>query len=410
MPEENGHFFPVTTRGLFGLERENLRIDADGSLALTPHPAALGDKLTDPEITTDFSESQVELKTPAVPSIAQALAEEDRVTARIIDGIGDELLWPLSLPPDGLPPEKAIPIADFGPAGREKTDYRIYLSKKYGRRKQLLCGSHFNFSFLKESADGLLDSPEARSRFYLKLAAGVLRDRFFLVNLLAASPEKRGTVSYRSVRLGAEGYHNPEPLYPDYSSPEAYIASIRSLVRQKKIEGARELYQLVRIKGAGFEDLASPADADRIELRIPDLNPFFHTGINPEDLYLMHLFLLYETRADDAPFDAAAQKKADALSDEAALMEPGSDFTAEMVYLFDRLNAFALRHRLPQDYLQSLDAAHSRWMHPEQRYAEKMIAAASGKEKNAPGLLQAKQFKAFYLKTSGGCKTCSVNK
>ena len=36
---------------------------ADGALALTPHPAALGSALTHPHITTDFSESQLELIT-----------------------------------------------------------------------------------------------------------------------------------------------------------------------------------------------------------------------------------------------------------------------------------------------------------------------------------------------------------
>jgi Gamma-glutamylcysteine synthetase len=409
MPEGNDHVFPVTTDGHFGLERENLRIDANGTLALTPHPAALGNKLTDPEITTDFSESQVELRTPVAASIPQALAEEERLTARIQNGIGAELLWPLSMPPAGLPPDKAIPIADFGPAGREKTDYRIYLSKKYGRHKQLLCGVHFNFSFLPETTDGQLDTPEARSRFYLKLAANALRDRFFLVNLLAASPEKRGGVAYRSIRLGAEGYHNTEPIHPDYTDPQAYMTSIRSFILQGKIEGARELYQLVRIKGAGFEDLTAAPDANRIELRIPDLNPFFRSGINPDDLYLMHLFLLYEARADGMPFDETAQKKADALSNEAALMHPGKRFAEAMVRLFDRLDAFALLHHLPQGYLQALDAAHCRWMHPAQRYAEKMIAAASGKE-NADGLSLAKQLKTFYQKTSGGSKTCSVNK
>lgn len=410
MSDGKGHCFPVAIEGLFGLERENLRINTDGSLALTPHPAALGDKLTDPEITTDFSESQVELRTPAAASIAQTLAEEERLTARIMHGIGAELLWPLSLPPDGLPLENEIPIADFGAAGREKTDYRIYLSKKYGRRKQLLCGSHFNFSFLPEKMHGLLDTAEARSHFYLNLAANALRDRFFLVNLLAASPEYRGMTAYRSVRLGAEGYHNTEPLHPNFSSPEAYLDSVRSLVRQKKIEGARELYQLVRIKGAGFEDLTAAPDANRIELRIPDLNPFFRSGINPGDLYLMHLFLLYEAEAGCAPFDTAAQKKADALSDEAALMEPGPDVAKAMVQLFDRLDAFALRHQLPQHYLQALDAAHDRWMHPEQRYAERMMAASAGERKNTAGLSRAKQLKAFYRKTAGSSRTCSVNK
>ena len=46
-----------------GIEKESLRVRADGSLALTPHPAALGSALTHPNITTDFSESQLELIT-----------------------------------------------------------------------------------------------------------------------------------------------------------------------------------------------------------------------------------------------------------------------------------------------------------------------------------------------------------
>lgn len=31
-----------------GLERETLRVDGEGRLAMTSHPSALGDKLTDP--------------------------------------------------------------------------------------------------------------------------------------------------------------------------------------------------------------------------------------------------------------------------------------------------------------------------------------------------------------------------
>ncbi len=38
-----------------GVEKESLRSRPDGSLALTPHPAALGSALTHPNITTDFS-------------------------------------------------------------------------------------------------------------------------------------------------------------------------------------------------------------------------------------------------------------------------------------------------------------------------------------------------------------------
>ena len=40
-----------------GIEKESLRAQPDGALALTPHPAALGSALTHPHITTDYSES-----------------------------------------------------------------------------------------------------------------------------------------------------------------------------------------------------------------------------------------------------------------------------------------------------------------------------------------------------------------
>jgi glutamate--cysteine ligase len=48
-----------------GIEKEGLRALATGSLALTPHPAELGSALTHPHITTDYSESQLELITGA---------------------------------------------------------------------------------------------------------------------------------------------------------------------------------------------------------------------------------------------------------------------------------------------------------------------------------------------------------
>ena len=51
--------------GNFGIERETLRLDAEGFLAETDHSIIFGDKARNPYITTDFSESQVEVITPA---------------------------------------------------------------------------------------------------------------------------------------------------------------------------------------------------------------------------------------------------------------------------------------------------------------------------------------------------------
>src|SRR6266513_3759032 len=58
-----------------GIEKESLRVQPDGMLATTPHPAPLGSALTHPHITTDFSESQLELITGAHTTVDACLAE-----------------------------------------------------------------------------------------------------------------------------------------------------------------------------------------------------------------------------------------------------------------------------------------------------------------------------------------------
>ena len=58
-----------------GVEKESLRVQQSGMLAATPHPAALGSALTHPHITTDFSESQLELITGAHEDIDACLHE-----------------------------------------------------------------------------------------------------------------------------------------------------------------------------------------------------------------------------------------------------------------------------------------------------------------------------------------------
>jgi len=136
--------------GLFGLEREALRVTPGGRLALTRHPAAFGAKLGNPRVTVDFSESQLEMITPPAPSIdgaLQALAGiRDEVESVLADS--GERLWPLSMPPV-LPADEEIPIARFddSPEGRHRELYRLGLANRYGRRMQMISGIHFSFSF-----------------------------------------------------------------------------------------------------------------------------------------------------------------------------------------------------------------------------------------------------------------------
>ncbi|HLL17150.1 MAG TPA: glutamate--cysteine ligase, partial [Rubrivivax sp.] len=115
-----------------GIEKESLRALPGGTLALTPHPAALGSPLTHPNITTDYSESQLELITGVHATGESCLDELTRIhqfTYRTLGSHGrrvaDELLWVSSMP-CGLPTDETIPLGRYGSSniGRAKSVYR----------------------------------------------------------------------------------------------------------------------------------------------------------------------------------------------------------------------------------------------------------------------------------------------
>src|ERR671914_554926 len=81
-----------------GIEKESLRARRDGALATTPHAAALGSPLTHPHITTDFSESQLELITGADTSVEALLEELTHIHQVVYRAIGEEILWGASMP------------------------------------------------------------------------------------------------------------------------------------------------------------------------------------------------------------------------------------------------------------------------------------------------------------------------
>jgi len=88
-------------------------VQPDGSLATTPHPALLGSALTHPHITTDFSESQVELITGVHSNADGCLQELTEIHQVVYRAIGDELLWAASMP-CRLPADDMIPLGRFG--------------------------------------------------------------------------------------------------------------------------------------------------------------------------------------------------------------------------------------------------------------------------------------------------------
>src|SRR5690606_37423443 len=131
-----------------GLEKESLRIDSAGHLALTPHPAGLGAALTHPSITTDFSEALMEFITPVFQRPEDSLAYLNDIHSFTYTQLDrEELLWTSSMP-CVLGNDDDIPLAQYGSSnsGLLKTLYRKGLGFRYGRTMQTIAGIHYNFS------------------------------------------------------------------------------------------------------------------------------------------------------------------------------------------------------------------------------------------------------------------------
>src|SRR5690606_26352031 len=113
------------------------RVDEQGHLALTPHPVALGSALTNPRITTDYSEALLELITGTHNSTESLLAELDDIHRFVATHLDIELVRNQSMPA-WLPDEADIPGAWYGTSntGMLKHVYRRGLAERYGKAMQ----------------------------------------------------------------------------------------------------------------------------------------------------------------------------------------------------------------------------------------------------------------------------------
>ena len=324
-----------------GVEKESLRALPAGGLALTPHPAALGSALTHPRITTDFSESQLELITGVHGSADDCLAELTEIHQAVYRAIGDEQLWVGSMP-CGLPTDETIPLGLYGSSnvGRAKSVYRMGLGHRYGRRMQTISGIHYNWSL-----------PGLDNDQHFALIRNFRRHAFVLLYLFGASPAVCGSfVAGRqhelqpipsapgtlhmpygtTLRMGRLGYQSDAQasLAVSYNSMESYADSLHdALVRPYpayEAVGVRnpggdynqlgttllqienEFYGLIRPKRVihpGERPLHALRErgVEYIEVRCLDLDPFEPVGINTPTMRFIDIFLLHCLLADSPP-------------------------------------------------------------------------------------------------------------
>jgi glutamate--cysteine ligase len=333
-----------------GIEKESLRALPNGSLALTPHPIALGAALTHPHITTDYSESQLELITGVHAGVDDCLRELTEVHQAVYRALADERLWVGSMPCE-LPADETIPIGRYGSSnvGRAKSVYRMGLGQRYGRRMQTISGIHYNWSIPGVGTDG-----------YLGAIRNFRREGWLLLYLFGASPALCSSfVAGRehgldrladhtlylphatSLRMGRLGYQSDaqSSIAVSYNCLESYAASLQDALvtpypayeaigvqtpggdynqlSTNLLQIENEFYSTIRAKRvirSGERPLHALRErgVEYIEVRLMDLDPFEPVGIGADTMRVLDAFLLHCLTAnspDDTPDEIDANAR-----------------------------------------------------------------------------------------------------
>ncbi len=344
-----------------GIEREALRITADGMLSEEPHSYQIGSALTHPHITTDYSEVLLEFITPVSYSAQQAVEQLQDIQKFTLSKVEGEYLWPLSMP-CFVNDEDKVPLAYYGQSniGQMKTVYRQGLKNRYGSMMQVIAGIHFNFSFSDDfwrtlqtvgnNKDNLTDF---KSVGYFALIRNYKRYCWLIPYLFGSSPilcpsflqDSQSTLPFKksasgavylpyatSLRMSDLGYTNSAQsnLSICYNNLSGYLGTVQKAMSLSSEQFAKiplksagkyqqlnsnvlqienELYAPIRPKRvAESGEKPSHALASRgveyIEVRALDVNPFVDSGISVEQVYFLDVFLTYCALAPSAELSA----------------------------------------------------------------------------------------------------------
>lgn len=353
---------------LIGIEKESLRVNQDGSIAQTPHPQTLGAALTNPYITTDYSEALIELITPPLSSVKKTLSFIEGLHTFAYKRLNQEILWATSMP-CVVKGESFIPVAQYGSSnmGKMKTVYREGLGHRYGKTMQIIAGVHFNYSYSKEFWDGLYQDSNSTAEYqefindrYFGLIRNLQRIGWIIPYLFGASPavcksffgetdshlqsfdEKTYYQPYAtSLRMSDIGYQNNEEnkkgFKACYDTLDEYVANLKFAIETpcpeytkigiKKngeylqlnaniLQIENEYYSTVRPKQITKPN-EQPIDALKnrgvqyIELRSIDINAFDPFGINGKQLHFLETLMLFCLLADSPKISECERREID---------------------------------------------------------------------------------------------------
>ncbi len=362
----NGGEPKILQGGRKGVEKESLRVRPQGNLAYTAHPQALGSALTNEHITTDYSESLIELVTPAFTHSWELLQYLLDLHQFVYRHLGDELLWATSMP-CAIERDADIPLAQYGNShvGRMKTVYRNGLGLRYGRMMQAISGVHFNYSFPLPFWEAYAAAREARSHdagfisaSYFELLRNYRRYGWLVLYLFGVSPVVcksflrgrelelkdfgNGTAFEpyaTSLRMSDVGYRNRNQagLAVSVNSLDEYVRDLTRAISTPhppyealgvEVDGEwrqlnanilqieNEYYSFIRPKrvarsGERPTKALRRAGVEYVEVRALDVSAFDPVGVNQNKLRFLEAFVALCLMKESPPIAASEQAALD---------------------------------------------------------------------------------------------------
>ena len=348
-----------TTSITRGIERECLRMSPDYLASTTPHPESLGSKLTNPYITTDFAECQLELITAPTNDFDKQwhiLQQLHLFIHKQLKIIG-ELIWPASMPCSAT----EICCAEYPNTfrGTVSHKYRLGLCNRYGKKMQMICGLHYNLSFDKRTIAAIENISESQlsqsniDQFYTNLAQVFFQYCDLLLWLTGKTPTYirntldrhtqacvqldsgdfglAGSLSLRNSSIGYVSAKQEALIDKPLRNLTDYIELTEKcmLEKDKEFEAIpadgqlndsvtqlpNELYLPIRLKSTRAEILPvalARHGVEYIEVRLLDLNLDSPVGIDEDELLLTEIFCLWCAcqPSDDNPILKGYQKYA----------------------------------------------------------------------------------------------------
>jgi glutamate--cysteine ligase len=342
-----------------GIEKESLRIKPDGRLSQRSHPYQLGATLTNPYITTDYSEALPEFITGATSDRSKPLGDLYEIHQFCYTQLDDEVLWSASMPCI-MGDEKDIPIARYGSSNSAKMKevYRLGLGHRYGRFMQTIAGVHYNFSLPEEFWEAYHQAEQSNlslqdfiSTKYMGMIRNYLRYSWLIPLFYGASPALcesflqgknidldvlvPGTRYGRyatSLRMSDLGYQNKvqSKLNVGYNCLDSYIEALEQAIRTEdpyyldigvKKDGdyqqlnanilqiENEFYGSIRpkrvsVSGERPTKSLKQHGIEYVEVRALDINPFSPIGLDSSQMAFLDSFLLCSLFAESDPITA----------------------------------------------------------------------------------------------------------